>query len=128
MTPGEHIEIPSVKEKSKEPPKRYYRKRIELLKLIDKIKLWPSRQGILHGIKTVERIGDQARITTHCDKTFLVNNSRNSRSARWLRNKWFGGVCNVCKVPDWKLEKYNSTRFKRHYGSLLLNEKPELMK
>ncbi|UCH93797.1 MAG: hypothetical protein JSV88_26505 [Candidatus Aminicenantes bacterium] len=108
--------------KSKEPPKRYYRKRVELFKLIDKIKLWPSRKGILHGIKAIEEMGDQARITTHCDKTFIVNNSRNSRAARWLRNKWFGKVCPICQVPDWKLEKYSATRFKRHYGSLLLDE------
>jgi pyrrolysyl-tRNA synthetase-like protein len=108
--------------KKKELPKRYYRKRVELFKLIDKIKLWPSRQGILHGIKSIEKMGEQARITTHCDKTFLVNNSRNSRAARWLRNKWFGKVCPICKIPDWKLEKYSSTRFRRHYGSLLLNE------
>jgi pyrrolysyl-tRNA synthetase-like protein len=120
------------KEKNKElqpphrqSPRRYYRKRVELFNLIDKIKLWPSRKGILHGIKAVEKIGDQARITTHCDKAFIINNSRNSRAARWLRNKWFGKVCPVCKVPEWKLEKYNSTRFKRHYGSMLLNEKQE---
>ena len=107
-------------EKKKEIAKRYYRKRIELFKLIDKIKLWPSRKGILHGIKHVENIGEQARITTHCKKEFVINNSRNSRAARWLRNKWFGKVCTVCRVPDWKLEKYSSTRFKRHYGSMLL--------
>ena len=111
-----------MKEKNKEQPRRYYRKRVELFKLIDKIKLWPSRKGILHGIKTVEQIGEQARIITHCDKTFIINNSRNSRAARWLRNKWFGKVCPTCRIPEWKLEKYSSTGFKRHYGSLLLDE------
>jgi len=104
---------------------RYYRKRTELFRLIEKIKLWPSRKGILHGIKAVEEIGEQARVSTHCGKTFIVNNSRNSRAARWLRNKWFGRICPDCKVPDWKLEKYNSTRFKRHYGSFLQEEKTE---
>lgn len=102
--------------------KRYYRKRINLLKLIDKIKLWPSRKGILHGIKTIQVLGEQARITTHCGKEFVVNNSRNSRAARWLRNKWFGKICPICRVPEWKLEKYNSTRFKRHYGSFLTDQ------
>jgi pyrrolysyl-tRNA synthetase-like protein len=109
-------------DKKKEIPKRYYRKRVELFKLIDKIKLWPSRQGILHGIKSIEKMGEQARITTHCNKTFIVNNSRNSRAARWLRNKWFGKVCSICKIPDWKLEKYSATRFRRHYGSMLIDE------
>jgi len=110
VTPGKKI---------RPPAKRYYRKRIELFQLIDKIKLWPSRKGILHGIKTIEKMGDQAQITTHCNKTFMVNNSRSSRAARWLRNKWITDVCPVCGVPDWKLAKYSSTRFKRHYGSFL---------
>jgi pyrrolysyl-tRNA synthetase-like protein len=98
---------------------RYYRKRVELLRLIDKIKLWPSRKGILHGIRTIEVMGDLAKLTTHCGKTFSVSNSRNSRAARWLRNKWFTQACPSCGVPDWKLEKYASTCFRRHQGSLL---------
>ena len=106
--------------KAKTLAKRYYRKRVELFRLIDKIKLWPSRRGVLHGIKSIEKLGDMALITTHCNKTFMVNNSRNSRAARWLRNKWFKSVCTACGVPDWKLAKYSSTQFKRHYGSLLL--------
>jgi hypothetical protein len=48
--------------KVKKPVKRFYRKRVELFRLIDKIKLWPSRTGILHGIKTIEKMGDQAQI------------------------------------------------------------------
>ncbi|MCP4451333.1 MAG: hypothetical protein GY809_07720 [Planctomycetes bacterium] len=105
--------------KDKTPARRYYRKRVQLLDLIDKIKLWPSRKGVLHGIRSVEELGDQARITTHCHKAFLINNSRNSRAARWLRNKQFCGVCPQCAVPEWKLKKYDSTRFKRHHGSHL---------
>ena len=108
------------KKKIKQPAKRYYRKRVELFRLIEKIKLWPSRRGLLHGIKTIDVIGDQARIITHCNKTVLITNSRNSRAARWLRNKWFKGICGACRVPDWKLAKYSSTYFKRHYGSALI--------
>ena len=103
--------------KAKPPAKRYYRKRVDLLNLIDKIKLWPSRKGTLHGICSIERLGDQARITTHCHKAFVIYNSRNSRAARWLRNKQFIDVCPQCAVPEWKLAKYDSTRFKRHQGS-----------
>jgi pyrrolysyl-tRNA synthetase-like protein len=47
----------------------------------------------------------------------MVANSRNSRAARWLRNKWFKGVCATCGIPDWKLEKYSLTQFRRGYGS-----------
>jgi hypothetical protein len=31
-------------------------------------------------------------------------------------------VCGDCRVPEWKVEKYASTYFKRHYGSALLKE------
>ena len=108
--------------KTKTPAKRYYRKRVHLLRLIEKIKLWPSRKGVLHGIRSIEKIGDQARITTHCNKAFIINNSKSSRAARWLRNKLFIGICPKCGVPEWKLEKYASTRFKRYQGSLLLKD------
>jgi pyrrolysyl-tRNA synthetase-like protein len=116
------------KKTDKQPARRYYRKRIEIFRLIEKIKLWPSRRGLLHGIRTVDVIGDQARITTHCNKTFLITNSRNSRAARWLRNKWFKGACGVCRVPDWKLAKYSSTQFERHYGSSLSHDSKEDMR
>jgi pyrrolysyl-tRNA synthetase-like protein len=100
----------------------YYRKRVELFRLIEKIKLWPSRRGVLHGIRSVEVNGDTARLTTHCGRTFLARDSRNSRAARWLRNKWFRAICSDCVVPEWKLEKYAATRFHRHQGSLLRGE------
>ncbi|MGD2100459.1 MAG: pyrrolysine--tRNA(Pyl) ligase small subunit [Desulfobacterales bacterium] len=105
--------------------KRYYRKRIDLFRLIDKIKLWPSRKGILHGIKTIHKMGDQAQITTHCNKTFLANDSRNSRAARWLRNKWYQKTCSLCNIPEWKIKKYSTTQFKRHYGSFLIDDDSE---
>jgi len=108
-------------ENKKPPAKRFYKKRIDLLKLIEKIKLWPSRTGVLHGIRSIETHGSYAIITTHCNKTFSANNSRNSRAARWVRNKWFHSVCKSCGVPDWKLEKYSATHFRRHHGSILLD-------
>ncbi|QOX62344.1 hypothetical protein FRZ06_02705 [Anoxybacterium hadale] len=97
--------------------KRYYRKQIELFLLLDKIKLWPSRTGILHGIRSIEKKGDFAEVTTHCGKTFQIYNSRNSRAARWLRNKWVSRPCKDCRIPEWKLEKYSTTFFTQHYGS-----------
>ena len=49
-------------------------------------------------------------------------------AARWLRNKWFKGACSVCRVPEWKLEKYSSTQFKRHYGSALSHDSKQEVK
>ena len=108
------------KKSDKKPSTRYYRKRVELFRLLDKIKLWPSRRGILHGIKSIELTEDQALITTHCNKSFIIRNSRKSRAARWLRNKWFRDICKDCGVPMWKIEKYSATKFKRRYGSNLI--------
>ncbi len=97
----------------------HYRTRVSLLGLISKIKLWPSHCGILHGIRSIEVLGNQAVITTHCNCKFVVNDSRRSRAARALRNKWFSKPCPECAIPDWKIEKFASTRFSRHFGSTL---------
>ncbi|RLC22151.1 MAG: hypothetical protein DRH93_10495 [Deltaproteobacteria bacterium] len=114
----------STQEKKIKPAKkRYYRKRVRIFNLIDKIKLWPSRTGQLHGIRSIEIMGNSARLVTHCNKEFIISNSLNSRAGRWLRNKWFVKVCSECRVPGWKIEKYSSTLFKRHQGSMLINDK-----
>ncbi|MFV0436084.1 MAG: pyrrolysine--tRNA(Pyl) ligase small subunit [Desulfopila sp.] len=100
----------------------YYQKRINLFKLLNKIKLWPSRNGTLHGIRTMEVIGDRARITTHCNKTFDLVDSKRSRAARWLRNKWTKKYCDQCAIPAWKIEKYTETKFSKFHGSTLVDE------
>ena len=88
--------------------KIYYPKRVPLFRLVDKIKLWPSRQGVLHGIKTFRATGEyHACVITHCGEEMVIRNSKNSHAARWLRNKWFSGTCEKCKVPEWKIEKYD---------------------
>ena len=102
--------------------KRYYRKNVELFVLLDKMKLWPARSGLLHGIKTIEEHGKYAVITTHCGKTLRIYNSRNSRAARWLRNKWAVKPCKQCRLTEWKLEKYSKTFFDSHYGSDLIHK------
>lgn len=102
----------------------FYRKRIGLFALLEKIKIWPSRKGVLHGIKTIVSTGTHARITTHCGKSFTVTNSKNSRAARWLRNKWHKGACESCAVPEWKLKKFAVTFFRNGYGADLREGPP----
>ena len=99
--------------------KKYYRKNVPFFKLVEKIKLWPSRAGLLHGVKSIKINGDTAEIVTHCGEVFVVRNSRTSRSARWLRNKWCAGACKACQIPDWKLEKYSRTMMTQKWGSTL---------
>lgn len=102
--------------------KRYYRKRVEFFKLLQKMKLWPSRKRVMHGIKELKITGNKALITTHCNETFIAYNSKNSRAHRVLRNKWGFTPCPTCRIPDWKLEKYSSTRFSQSYGSDLADD------
>lgn len=109
------------KSSTKNSKKRYYRKRVDFFLLVKKIKLWPSRRGILHGIKDFKEKGEYAELTTHCNLVFVIRNSRNSRAARWLRNNWYTSRCGQCRIPGWKIEKYASTVFNRHWGSQLSN-------
>lgn len=102
--------------------KRYYRKKTELFRLLEQMKLWPSRTGQLHGVKSIDYHGEYAIITTHCGQSFKIRDSRNSRAARWLRNKMVSEPCRKCKVPQWKLDKYSHTYF-NGYGSDLRNVK-----
>jgi pyrrolysyl-tRNA synthetase-like protein len=99
--------------------KKYYNKNVQFFKLIEKIKLWPSQTGILHGVKSIEVTGKLAVVTTHCGEQFTIWNSRSSRAARWLRNKWCASACGKCKIPQWKIEKYSTTMMTQKWGSNL---------
>lgn len=99
--------------------KRYYRKDVDFFKLVAKLKLWPSKSGTLHGIKSMEITGNTAEIITHCNEKFHIQNSKHSRAARCLRNKLFFHSCRTCKIPQWKLEKYAGTYVNQNYGSNL---------
>ncbi|MCK8827440.1 pyrrolysine--tRNA(Pyl) ligase small subunit [Natroniella acetigena] len=106
----------SPKKKFKHPnsnqAKYTFHKKSDLFYLLKKIKLWPSRVGLLHGIKSIDINSTYADILLHCGHQLTVKNSKNSRAARWLRNKWMVEPCKRCAVPDWKLEKYRNTTFK----------------
>lgn len=103
--------IEKVLKKDTENIKKVFRKNQDLFTTLEKIKLYTSRTGVLHGIKTIEIKGEMAKITTHCGQTILIRSSKHSRVARWLRNRWLTEPCTQCKIPEWKLEKYSNTRF-----------------
>ncbi|MDR1657498.1 MAG: hypothetical protein LBT47_08090 [Deltaproteobacteria bacterium] len=99
--------------------KRYYRKRQHLLAMVFKMKLWPSRTGLLHGVKSLEKTPAGFRVTTHCGLVFSARDSGSSRAARWLRAKQYTAPCPGCQVPPWKLKKYGSTVFSKRRGAVL---------
>jgi len=94
-------------EKKKKYRKRYYRKRVELFSLLEKIKLWPSRRGILHGIKSVEKLGDQAVITTHCEKKFVV---KILRTVGRPGGSGISGLRRHVKIVEFQCGSWTSTR------------------
>lgn len=91
--------------------KRTVRRHSEPYALIEKIKLWPSKTGLLHGVRSIKIKGGMMEIHTHCGQTAHVRNSRTGRVARHLRNKQFEKPCPRCRVPAWKIEKYEETAF-----------------
>jgi pyrrolysyl-tRNA synthetase-like protein len=99
------------KEREKDIVKKVYNKHQSLFAILEKIKLYTSRNGILHGVRKIEIHGQNATLTTHCGQEIEARDSKNGRVVRWLRNRWLVEPCAKCKIPAWKLEKYSTTRF-----------------
>jgi pyrrolysyl-tRNA synthetase-like protein len=102
--------------------RRYLRKRQSLMAMVVKMKLWPSRGGLLHGVKSGADLNSGFEVTTHCGLVFSARDSANSRAARWLRAKQYAAVCPDCRIPGWKLEKYGATVFSKRLGRTLTLE------
>ncbi len=81
-----------------------------MFSLVNKIKLWPSQNGILHGVEKVDSLGRFIRVTTYCRTIILVKDSRRSRAARWLRNRWVAEICKDCHIPEWKIKRFSRER------------------
>jgi pyrrolysyl-tRNA synthetase-like protein len=91
--------------------KRTVRRHADPYSIIAKIKLWPSKAGIIHGVRSVRLKSGTVELQTHCGQTIRMRNSRNSRVARHLRNKVFERPCPQCRIPSWKLDKFDETTF-----------------
>jgi len=86
---------------------KYKTRNAGLFTSVDKIKLWPSRSGMLHGIREVKGSGEWIVLSTHCGTTLKVRDSKNGRAIRQLKHRYYKSVCKKCAIPSWKLEKYN---------------------
>jgi len=87
-------------------PSKYRLRNAGLYTTVNKIKLWPSRSGILHGVKEIKGSGEWIIISTHCGENLRIRDSKNGRGIRQLKNKYYRKVCKKCGVPSWKIEKY----------------------
>lgn len=84
-------------------------RRSRLYSLVDKVKLWPSRTGVLHGVRAVRLEGDWLTVETHCGEEFRVRNSSSGRGKRHIKHGHYRSVCKRCGIPDWKIEKFNKS-------------------
>ena len=91
--------------------KRTVRRHSDPFTIVDKIKLWPSKTGVLHGVRSVRLKGGIIEVHTHCGQSARVRNSRSGRLARHLRNKSFEKPCPDCRIPSWKIQKLEETSF-----------------
>ena len=112
MTSKIAVKVDKETAKKEKTKVRYVQKHRPIYALVDKIKLWPSRSGVLHGIKSLKRDGNYMIIETHCNKEIRSKISKNGHAARWLRNKWAERVCQGCRIPSWKINKFSNTLFK----------------
>ena len=79
--------------------------------IVAKIKLWPSKNGVLHGVRSVKIQGNVIEVRTHCGQSARVRNSKTGRLARHLRNKTYEKPCPACRIPVWKVERFADTEF-----------------
>lgn len=87
---------------------KYYRERNKsLYKMVEKIKLWPSRTGTLHGVRELRKEGDWVVVSTHCGCTLRTRDSKNGRALRQLKQRNYKHACKKCDVPRWKMKKFS---------------------
>jgi pyrrolysyl-tRNA synthetase len=68
--------------------------------LISATGLWMSRAGMLHKIRRNEVSKKKILIEMECGDQFVVNNSRNSRTARAFRHPKYRKTCKRCRVSE----------------------------
>ena len=88
-------------------------KRPELYTMMDKAMLFVTKNGKLHGIKSLGRKGAFILLYTHCDQEFKIRDSRNSKTARWLRNGYVHRSCKSCDIPRWKVAKFKGKGYRK---------------
>lgn len=68
--------------------------------LISATGLWVSRAGMLHKIRCNEVSKKKIYLEMECGDKLVVNNSRNSRTARAFRRPKYRKTCKRCRVSD----------------------------
>lgn len=77
--------------------------------LISATGLWMSRAGMLHKIRRNEVSRKKIFLEMECGDQLVVNNSRNSRTARAFRHPKYKKTCKRCRVSDEDITNFYST-------------------
>ena len=81
-------------------------RRPELSALIDSSMVYPSRNRILHKVKSVKHVGRFLYLTMECNTVVKVKDSKRGRVARWITKNVYWKLCRRCKIPKSFIDEY----------------------
>ncbi|MDD1776249.1 MAG: hypothetical protein LUP94_02725 [Candidatus Methanomethylicus sp.] len=77
-----------------------------LSKLIEKTQLYPSRNRIMHSVKSVQQVGRTMHIALDCGMHVVVKDSSRGRASRWLNQMVYWNECKNCHFPEKPSKKF----------------------
>src|SRR5665648_848899 len=86
-SPSNGAAKPSAVSKPALKKQRYLRRQKDPFTIVQQIKLWPSKNGILHGVRSVKLKSGRIVCKRHSCRTLDQSKSKNIRFARHLRNE-----------------------------------------
>jgi pyrrolysyl-tRNA synthetase-like protein len=72
----------------------------KLSKLIEYKQIYPSRNRIMHQVKSVQHVGNVMYISLDCGMQVIVKDSSRGRAARWLNQMIYWAECKHCHFPE----------------------------
>jgi pyrrolysyl-tRNA synthetase-like protein len=74
--------------------------RPKLSYLISHQMVYPSRNRIIHSVRSVQVAGQYLRISLDCGMMVTVKDSKRGRAARWLNDMIYWTECKNCRFPE----------------------------
>ena len=82
--------------------------RCKIFEIVKELGFFISRSGKLHKIVSIEEYGYNLKLHTACGQYIVIRNSKRSKAARWIRNKWLKNTCKGCKIKSSETREYSS--------------------
>jgi len=73
-----------------------YKQQPRLSSLIEKYKIYPSRNRVMHNVKSVQQCGLMLHLTLNCGMKIIVKDSKRGRGARWIKQMVYWCECKQC--------------------------------